>query len=326
MPREANHYLRTLERALAYAPAETKAAVLDDVRAHIVDALESGRSIEETLEGLGAAEAFAEQYRDELHIAASDDAAAVTGARMLHVAAVLVGVLAGAFVAFLLPSYAGTSVSEQGGDVGVEIAETTVRTLAQEYGPGAAALAMLPAVLALLPLVLPRGLRVPVALANAVLVTGFSIVSGFTVGVFYAPLALIMWVAVIVPWRMTRGLDLATAPIWRVLGAVLIALPALLRAASGLSGATHFGPLAWATFIGTLLLAALFAAGVRVAALVTAVIGLAIMVLTMFTQGMLLVATWWAGGLYLALGLSAYLAWGSGVSRLSPSAWRTAAS
>jgi drug/metabolite transporter (DMT)-like permease len=65
---------------------------------------------------------------------------------------------------------------------------------------------------------------------------------------------------------------------------------------------------------------------VRVAALVTAVIGLAIMVLTMFTQGMLLVATWWAGGLYLALGLSAYLAWGSGVSRLSPSAWRTAAS
>lgn len=311
---ESDAYLRALAKELAGAPVAVRDAALDDVRAHLADALEGGRSPEEALSTLGTPQSFAQQYRDELRVPEQGDnaetAASATAARALHLATVFIGLLAGAFMSFILRSFVTESAtsSSDGSSTG---GETVSQTLAESLGAGFVLLAFVPALLALLPLVLPAGWRRPVALANAVVMTGFSLLGILTIGGFYLPVAVLMWSAVIVPWRVGRGLRLAQAPIWRAAGAVVIAAPVLLLGAGALSGSLILDPPAWFIMFGALVLAVLFAIGLRITALVTAVAGVALMVFSMFDPGLITLGIWVAGGLYAALGISSYVAWGT---------------
>lgn len=333
-PQELTSYLRTLEAALADAPAEARAEILADVRAHADDALEQGRPLTEVLEALGPADEVSEQYRRELGLAgepgrpgsfgsgiAQDpaslrEAVADRGARLLHFASVAVAVVTGAFVAFLLPAFAVHSMSTGSGSTGsgstgfgsstepVDMG-TRIQTLFDQLGAGAILLALLPALLALLPLVLPRSLRQPVAIANAVVVSLLALISGFTVGLFYVPLAVLMWAAVVVPWRVLHGLDLATSLLWRIFGGVLVCAPGLLLVSGLITGTIVFSWGTLALVLVSVVLGVLFALGWRPVYAVIALLGMTAMVLGMVDLGLLTLAVWWVGGAWLAIGLSA---------------------
>lgn len=292
LPDPAEVYLRALGDALADAPAPARVAALEDVRAHLGEALESGRSVDEALAGLGPAQAFAGQYREELALPARDAAAAsalaadraARSARVLY-GATVVGALLTVALNVYLANARGTMT------------------------PGGTALLFVPAVLATLPLVLPERLRVPVALANAGVTTGAAFLTGFGVSTTFAPLALLLWVAAVVPWRVSKGLDLSRAPIWRVVVAVVVAAPALLTVSGILTGSFGVGPVGVAAIVGILLVALGFAVGIRTTAPVIAGLGLALMLTAFLELGMLFLGVWWAGGLYLGIGLGSLAAW-----------------
>lgn len=302
LPDPAEVYLRALGDALADAPAPARAAALEDVRAHLGEALESGRSVDEALAGLGPAQAFAGQYREELALPARDAATAsaraasaqAASARAADRAARSARVLYGATVVGALLT------------VALNVYLANVRGT---MTPGGTALLFVPAVLATLPLVLPERLRVPVALANAGVITGAAFLTGFGVSTTFAPLALLLWVAAVVPWRVSKGLDLSRSPIWRVVVAVVVAAPALLTVSGILTGSFGVGPVGVAAIVGILLLALGFAVGIRTTAPVIAGLGLALMLTAFLELGMLFLGVWWAGGLYLGIGLGSLAAW-----------------
>lgn len=309
LPPESRNYLQQLEHLLAGIPAASRASAIDDVTAHIEESLASGRSAVDTIAGLGPVEVFAAQYLEEFRVTPSVQPATLRQTGLLHLVAVGVALLACVYAAFLSTALfsTGTTMNSDGTETAFEESSNFVEI----YGIGGLLLLFLPALLALLPLILPPSWRTSVAIANAVLITGFAALGIFTIGGFYAPLAVMMWAAVIVPWRMSKRLQLVNSPYWRIFGSALIALPAFLLASGGLSGSLRLDPV---TVVGTgvvIFLAILFAVGVRASALAVAILGLAGMVLAMAEGGMMAFSFWWFGGLFLAAGISAFVAWGT---------------
>lgn len=298
-PIELTRYLRRLEVALADAPGGARDEILADVRAHATDALAEGRQIDEVINALGSIGEHANQYRAGLGLPATPPTDTRRGSVMLHGAAVVVGVLTACFVAFVAPVFIPMVRGY------ARYTTEAAPTLVANYGLGIALLAFIPALLAVLPLVLPQRVRMPVAVANAVVVAILAVLSFAVVGMFYVPLAALMWAAVVVPWRVANGLDLAKSPLWRVFGAVLVAAPGLLLISGLLTATAILAPGVVLIVAATIVLALLFALGVRVAYYLIAALGFAVMVLAMLSPGLLTMAFWWAGGLYLAVGLSA---------------------
>ncbi len=72
----------------------------------------------------------------------------------------------------------------------------THATLLEINGWGAIAAVGFPVVLALLPLIFPRQ---AIRIIAAVIMGGFSIIAGFTIGLFYLPSALVMLLAACAP-------------------------------------------------------------------------------------------------------------------------------
>lgn len=280
MPRELTRYLGELEAGLLDAPRDARDEILDDVRAHVLDALDTGRPVAEVLAGLGSAEVAALQYRQALGLPRERPGDEGRALLILHAASVLVALLTACTVLFVLG-------------------------FADRLGGLAWASALLPVVLAILPLLLPNGTRMPVVVANAVVVALLAVIGGFGFGAFYAPLALMMWAAVVVPWRIRHGLDLARSPLWRIFGGVLVAAPALLAASGQFTGTVQLGVPGAAAVVLALLLAVLFAVGWRGAYLLIAAFGLILLVLAMPDPGPLVLLVWWIGGAYLAIGLTA---------------------
>lgn len=306
-PQKLSRYLATLEAALVDAPANARSEILEDVLAHASDALAEDRTIEQVLEALGPAEEYAAQYRNELGLPEDLPPDARRSSVLLHGATVAVGVLTGSFVAFALPNSAQPYLiaemirNSMPGDPPLPLQQT----LLAQYGPGMALLAFMPALLAVLPLVLPQKARMPVAVANAVAVGVFAAISFNSIGIFYVPLAVLMWAAVVVPWRVAHGLDIARSPLWRIFGAVLLALPGMLLMGGMITETILPEMSAVLTVAAILVLSVLFAFGLRAAFYLIAAIGFAVMALAMLSPGLLAIAFWWSGGAYLAIGLSA---------------------
>lgn len=229
--------------------------------------------------------------------------------QVLSLAAVVVAVLAGVFVAFIVPSFAVTASTVTSSGTS-DSSEVVMRTLWQEYGVIAVLIALVPIATAALPFVLPERMLRPVTLASAILVTLAAFFSGFTIGMFYAPLALMMWSVALTPRRMEKGFSFANSSFWRLAAAVFVALPGIFIASGAANGTLVMTTGTWAVFGVTVVTGAALGFGLRLAGLVVAALGLASLVYTMVSPSMLLLATWWIGGLYLALGLTTYLAWG----------------
>ncbi|MDJ1370496.1 DUF1700 domain-containing protein [Gulosibacter molinativorax] len=302
----AARYLTSLATELRGLPAETRGEILADVRAHIDEATESGRDIDEVLTKLGDPADVATDAREQLGGDSLRDPAE-RPERMLRIAALVLAIVSAVVVSFLLPSYAIEEVGTAGDATGSTLQSAS--NLFESYGLGVALLPLLPAVLAVLPLVLPPRFRRAMGWVNAVLMSLFSVVGGFTLGGFFAPLALLMWAAVFVPLWLRQSRPKAFGLTVRILGAVMLITPTAFGVIGALTG-TFMDPdwRFWLAAALTFALGVLFAIRLRYADVVVAGLGAALMLLAVVDAGLLALAVWWMGGLWFVIGLSAIAA------------------
>lgn len=302
---QVDRYLTALETGLAGLTDSSRAAILDDVRAHIADAQDSGRPVPDVLAGLGTPAEVARQYLEELVPAAPALHPAPTAsdraARMMLVASIGLGVVTAVFTAFLLPSFTTSTRSSDGTLVdGSE-------TLVQQFGLGSALLTLIPAAIAVVPLLVPRRMREGVTITGAVVLTVFAVVSGFTIGGFFIPLALMMWGAALVPLWLHGKRSKATAIVWRLVGAVALGLPLAAVLLGRASGAIMIEPIGVLILVAAFAVAVLFAVGIRAAYALAALAGATVMLASMVWPSLFVIAGWWAGGVWLVAGLTAWV-------------------
>ncbi len=300
LPEAAETYLRALGVQLSDAPPDTVREIVEDVRAHIADALDSGRTMDQALAGLGSPQAVAGQARDELALPDGALDHAARAGRTLRALAVALGVLTAVCVSFLLRSTAlPLDLTEAGPDE---------QSIMQRYGPGLAMLTLLPALIAAGPFALPVRARGVAGVAGTVVLTALTFIGG-ELGLYYFPLVLLLWAATIVPWAVRRGIGRVAVRSWHLAAAAFVGLPGLLvasSAATGTVGIDWVGVALW--IVGPLVLAALCACGIRAGYAVTALAGALVMILAMVEPGFLFAAFWLLAGVYLTIGASGFVA------------------
>src|SRR5690606_35732657 len=106
----------------------------------------------------------------------------------------------------------------------------------------------------------------------------------------------------------------AAGRVWRAFGAVVLVLPALAMIAGLASGTfeADLGLVAWTSV--AVVLAILLWLGLRLGHVLVTAVGGAVMVLAVIDAGMLFLAFWVAGGVYLAIGV---IAWVCGTAQRS---------
>lgn len=281
-------YLRAVERMLRSIRSEHRATVLDDLRAHFADADDAGRSVEETVQALGTPEEIAARAREEF---GRDDARAEWAWRVLQGTAVALALITGVVVAFIMPSY--SSVSPEG---------PATTTIVERLGLAMALVALVPALVAAVPLVVPRRTRAATITISAVVLTAMALIGGFSLGGLFLPTVLLSWTALIV-WVRLRGSGFGTG--WRITGAAMTIAPTLLLLGSvGMGGAFDISAWAWPVLAVIVVLAVLIGLGIRAAGWLLAAIGLIGTVAGLISGGLLTLLVIWLGGWWLTIGLA----------------------
>lgn len=273
-------YLRDIGKRLKALTPEQREAVLDDVRAHFAEAADAGRSPEQAAESLGDPAQFTERVRDEL---GHEPGRADRIRRVLLWLATGVAVFTAMFVSFWQP------------DDSLQMPNTQF----EAHGFGIVLLSLAPALITALPnFASPRACPVFTA-AVAVMLSVVSFV--FPEGWAFAPTAWIAWGALVVPVIARYG---PPAIGWRIAGGGLALLPMALSVVGALVGS-------WDLKLETVLYAGGFAAlgvlmalGKPWAGAILAVVGVAALVSSALSPGMLTSGVWWAGGLFITLGAS----------------------
>ena len=263
---------------------EQRDAVLDDVRAHFADAADAGRTPEQAAESLGDPAQFTERVRAELGHAPGRTERMW---RILQWLAVGVAVFTAMFVTYLLPDTRGDEFNEPGFEVVL--------------------LHLIPALIAVLPIFVPARVRRVTTTAVAIVLTvaSFAVFESMYNVSFFLPSAMLAWAALIVPIIARNGRPAAG---WRITAGVLTALPALLALVGGLVGSWEVTVEMVVYTVVFLLLGALIALGRPWAGVVLAAAGVALLVESTLSPGLLVLAAWWAGGLLLTVGVSHTLA------------------
>ncbi|MFJ3403728.1 HAAS signaling domain-containing protein [Promicromonospora sp. NPDC090134] len=273
-------YLRDVGKRLRTLTPEQRAAVLDDVRAHFADAADAGRSPEQAAESLGDPAQFTERVRAELgHDAGRTDRMR----RVLQWLATGAAVFTAMFVSFLWPDQTLPGLNTQ----------------VEQYGFGIVLLNLVPALVAALPLFVPVRARTATAVAVATVLTALGVVGDTYM--FYAPSAMLAWAALAVPAIARTGRPAAG---WRITGAVLTALPAVLLIIGGLVGSWGMEVSSWLWTGGLIAVGALIAVPRTWAGTVVATAGVAVLIMATLDPGMIVLGIWWAGGVLLAVGAS----------------------
>ncbi|MGF2949587.1 HAAS signaling domain-containing protein [Microbacterium alcoholitolerans] len=292
-------YLRSVERMLRDIAPEHRTAVLDDLREHFADAADAGQPVDETIRGLGTPRTIAERAHEEFGVASAEsDARAERAWRVLQGAAVVMAVVTGVVVAFIMPSFA----TDEG-----------LKTLFEMQGLWPALIALVPALITVVPLAVGRAARTPVTIICAGLVTALALIGGFTIGGFFLPSVLLSWAA-LVAWVRLRGSGFGIG--WRIAGGVLAALPVLsflIPVFGGMPGRYADDPVGpsvgidswgWVLLAGVLALAALIVVGFRAAGWALTAIGLFVLIVGLVSGGLLTLLFVWLGGLWLTIGLT----------------------
>jgi hypothetical protein len=277
-------YLRDVGKRLKALTPEQRDAVLDDVRAHFAEAADAGRSPEQAAEGLGDPATFTERVRAELgHEPGRTDRMW----RILQWLATGVAVFTAMFVTYLLPDTRG----EEFGEPGFEIV----------------LLHLVPALIAVLPILVPARARRVATMSAAIVLTvaSFAVFENAYDLSFFLPTAMLAWAALIVPVIARNGRPAAA---WRITAGVLTALPASLALVGGLAGSWDVTVEIVLYTVAFLLLGVLIALGKSWAGIVLAAVGVALVIESTLDPGLLVLGVWWAGGLLLTVGVSHALA------------------
>ncbi len=270
-------YLRDVGKRLRTLTPEQRGAVLDDVRAHFADAADAGRSPEQAAESLGDPARFTERVRAELgHDAGRTDRMR----RVLQWLTTGAAVFTAMFVSFLWPDESLAGVDTQ----------------VEQYGFGIVLLNLVPALIAALPIFVQARARTATAVEVAVVLTVLSLAGNTT---FHTLTAMLAWAAVVVPAIARSGRPAAG---WRIGGAALTALPAILVVVGSLVGSWEMDASSWLWTGGLVAVGALIAVPRAWAGAVVAVAGVAVLVVATLDLGMLTLGIWWAGGVLLAVG------------------------
>ncbi|MDR7382364.1 DUF1700 domain-containing protein [Promicromonospora iranensis] len=277
-------YLRVVGKRLRALTPEQRDAVLDDVRAHFAEAADAGRSPEQAAESLGDPATFTQRVRAEL---GHEPGRTEHMWRILQWFATGVAVFTALFVTYLLPDTRGDEFDEPGFEIVL--------------------LHLVPALIAVLPILLPaRVRRITTTVAAIVLtVVSFTIFEGLYDLSFFLPTAMLAWAALIVPIIARNGRPAAG---WRITAGALTALPASLGLLGGLLGSWEVTVETVLYTVAFLLFGILIALGKPWAGIVLAAAGVALLVESTLNPGMLVLAGWWAGGLLLTVGVSHALA------------------
>ncbi|MEV0952813.1 DUF1700 domain-containing protein [Promicromonospora sp. NPDC050249] len=273
-------YLRDIGRRLKALTPEQRDAVLDDVRAHFAEAADAGRSPEQAAESLGDPAQLTERVRDELgHESDRTD----------RIRRVLLWLTTGVAV------FTAMFLSFWNSDGSVSMPNTQF----EAHGFGGVLLNLAPALVAALPILATTRARPVFTAAVAILLTVVSFV--FPESWAFVPTAMLAWAALGTPAVVRNGRPAAA---WRIAGGVLTALPASLGFIGMLNGA--FGTDVWSLLITviSLGLGVLIALGKPWAGILVAVGGGALLVYSALDPGYIVLATWWAGGLFLTIGAS----------------------
>ena len=276
-------YLRDVGKRLRALTPEQRDAVLDDVRAHFADAADAGRTPEQAAESLGDPAQFTARVRAELgHEPGRTDRIW----RILQWLATGVAVFTAMFVTYLLPDTRGDEFDEPGFEIVL--------------------LHLVPALIAALPILLPSRARRIATTAAAIVLTVVSFTSfDSTYLEFFLPTAVLAWAALVTPVLAHNGRPTGG---WRIAAGVLTALPGFWLVSALLAGDadTNFWAVLWVAI--SFGLGVLIAVGKAWAGIVLAVGGVALLVMSTLDPGMIMLAFWWAGGLFLTVGASHALA------------------
>ncbi|MGW2094830.1 HAAS signaling domain-containing protein [Promicromonospora sukumoe] len=272
-------YLRDVGKRLRTLTPEQRGAVLDDVRAHFADAADAGRSPEQAAESLGDPAQFTERVRAEL---GHDTGRTDRMRRVLQWLATGAAVFTAMFVSFLWPGAILPGLDTQ----------------VEQSGFGIVLLNLVPALVAALPLFVPARARTATTVAVAVVLTVLSLAGTTT---FHTLTAMLAWAAVVVPVIARRGRPAAG---WRIAGAALTAVPALLGIVGALVGSWDMEVSSWLWTGGFIAVGALIAVPRAWAGAVVAVAGVAVLVMSTLDLGMLTLGIWWAGGVLFTVGVS----------------------
>ena len=296
-PDSTEDYLSALEKALGAVTPAVRATILEDIRGHIADALDSVQTVTAVLERLGSPDVMALSAVAELDVAvptAVEATRADPSRRILLLTATAVAVLAAALLSHVLPQRSTT----------VELGDGATQT-------GAAfalvLLTLVPVIASGLPLLLPIRMRAGFTLIAAVAGSVMLGITLSTIGSLYLPVVFLLWAAVIVPSLNGRGDGRGIRTALQIAFAIAILVPPVLF---GSNLIIHSFEATWVIWVGaplSLLLVGLFAGGVRAGYLAAASLGGAMMVFAVIDSGTLFNETWLAGGLYLTIGLSAFL-------------------
>lgn len=273
-------YLRDVSKRLEALTLEQREAVLDDIRAHFADVAETGRSPEQAVESLGGPARFTEQILAEL---GHDPGRAERMGRRLQWLATGVAVFTAMFASFLWP------------DDSLAMPNTQF----QLHGFGIVLWYLIPSLVAVLPNLVPRRARIVAAAAAAIVLTAVPFT--FPDGELFAPTVIVAWSALAAPRIARHG---RPAPGWRIAAGALTAFPGALALVGALTGSYEMNVWIVLQLIVIAGLGVLIAVGKAWAGTILAVAGTAVMVLATLDPGYLVLAFWWAGGLYLALGAS----------------------
>lgn len=285
-------YLDEVRRLLDGLNRARRTIVLDDLRGHLADAADAGRSPEEAVRALGSPEEIAARAYEEFGGA---PVAVDRSWRVLQSSAVGLAVVLAVIVAFLIRGY-GYTVTD-----GIEDAATST-TLFEALGLGAALFCLLPAFLALAPFVVPERWRIASTAVVAALLTVGSASFPFAGAEFFAPVAMLGWAAVITPWRLriAGGFGLG----WRIAAAALIAVPGVALVVATINGTVGLSILAAVGIAIMLGLAALVIHGYRSAGWAVAAFGAFILISGLFSTSLLTLGLIWVGGMLITIGLS----------------------
>jgi len=275
-------YVRAVAKRLRVLAPEQRAAVLDDVRAHFADAAEAGRTPEQAVEGLGDPATFSRRVQAELGL---DAGRTDRIRRVLQWTAVGTAVFTAMFETFLWPEGVtfGLLVPDRGDSFAVVL------------------WSLVPALVTALPLVVPVRART----ATAVVVVSVLTILALAAQMTLVPTAMLAWAALVVPVAARHG---RPAPAWRITGGALLVLPGVLMVVGALAGSWSLEAGAVAYIAALLGLGLLITVGRSWTGAVVAAVGAGVLVWATLDLGMLVLAVWWAGGLFLTIGLSHALA------------------
>ncbi|MBH0109946.1 hypothetical protein I6E81_07185 [Salinibacterium sp. NG22] len=292
-------YVNALDKALTAVDPAVRATILEDVRGHIADALDGGQTETVVLNRLGSPDEMALSVLAELGVATPSAAGAMgadSSRSILLLTATAVAVLTAAVLSHILPHRSTTTALGDG---------------VTQTGPAGLALVLLtlvPVIAAVLPLILPTRMRAGFTLAAAIAGTVLSAITLSFIGSLYLPLVFLLWAAVTGPWLRGHANGHGIRRILRIAFTIAIVVPPVIF---GTNMIIHTFEVTWVTWAGvllSLLLVGLFAGGARAGYLMAAALGVGMMIFAVIDFGMLSNDIWLAGGLYLTIGLSAFLA------------------